>query len=198
MAPYLALAGLLSAGWWAENDVRRLRVATTRLQRTALAGLVIALGLFDQVPRNVAPSNTGLRDHLHSVQQLVSGMDAALPEGAQVFQLPITTFPEAGPTRELEDYSLLEPYLSTSSDLHWSYGGLRGRESDWQLAWGTQPLRPMLEGIASCGFKARQYYCQCPACGGGETFPPRQTAEFDTSDRHLAHAQLEGKPLHAQ
>lgn len=154
MAPYLALAGLLSAAWWAEHDVRRLRVATTRLQRTALAGLVIALGLFDQVPRNVAPSNTGLRDHLHSVQQLVSGMDAALPAGAQVFQLPITTFPEAGPTRELEDYSLLEPYLSTSSDLHWSYGGLRGRESDWQLAWGTQPLRPMLEGIASCGFKA--------------------------------------------
>jgi lipopolysaccharide biosynthesis regulator YciM len=42
-----------------------------------------------------------------------------------------------------------------------------------------------------CGFKARQFYWQCPACGGWETFPPRLTAEYDTADRHLVRAQLE-------
>jgi lipopolysaccharide biosynthesis regulator YciM len=44
---------------------------------------------------------------------------------------------------------------------------------------------------ANCGFKARQFHWQCPACGGWETFPPRLTAEYDTSDRHLVRAQVE-------
>jgi lipopolysaccharide biosynthesis regulator YciM len=30
-----------------------------------------------------------------------------------------------------------------------------------------------------CGFKARQFYWLCPACGGWETYPPRRTEEFD-------------------
>lgn len=31
----------------------------------------------------------------------------------------------------------------------------------------------------NCGFKARQFYWRCPACGGWETYPPRRTEEFD-------------------
>lgn len=31
----------------------------------------------------------------------------------------------------------------------------------------------------SCGFRARQYYWQCPACGGWETYPPRRTEELE-------------------
>lgn len=31
----------------------------------------------------------------------------------------------------------------------------------------------------NCGFKARQFYWQCPGCGGWETYPPRRTEEFD-------------------
>lgn len=45
---------------------------------------------------------------------------------------------------------------------------------------------------SSCGFKAKQFYWQCPACGGWETFPPRLTAEGDMSGRHLAHAHVQG------
>ncbi len=31
----------------------------------------------------------------------------------------------------------------------------------------------------NCGFKARQFYWHCPACGGWETYPPRRAEEFD-------------------
>ena len=31
----------------------------------------------------------------------------------------------------------------------------------------------------SCGFKARQFYWRCPACGGWETYPPKRTEEYD-------------------
>lgn len=44
----------------------------------------------------------------------------------------------------------------------------------------------------NCGFKAKQFYWQCPACAGWETFLPRRTAEYETSDRHLAKLQSEG------
>ena len=30
-----------------------------------------------------------------------------------------------------------------------------------------------------CGFKARQFYWRCPACGGWETYPPKRTEEYD-------------------
>ena len=42
----------------------------------------------------------------------------------------------------------------------------------------------------NCGFKARQFFWQCPACGGWETFPPRRTAELDSAGRHLARMQI--------
>jgi lipopolysaccharide biosynthesis regulator YciM len=31
----------------------------------------------------------------------------------------------------------------------------------------------------NCGFKARQFYWNCPACGGWETYPPKRAEEFD-------------------
>ncbi len=33
----------------------------------------------------------------------------------------------------------------------------------------------------NCGFKARQFYWRCPACGGWETYSPRRSEEFDQS-----------------
>ena len=32
---------------------------------------------------------------------------------------------------------------------------------------------------ASCGFKARQFYWRCPACGGWESYSPKRSEEFD-------------------
>ena len=31
----------------------------------------------------------------------------------------------------------------------------------------------------NCGFKARQFYWHCPACGGWESYPPRRNEEFE-------------------
>jgi lipopolysaccharide assembly protein B len=42
----------------------------------------------------------------------------------------------------------------------------------------------------NCGFKARHFFWQCPACGGWETFPPRRTAELESPGRHLARMQI--------
>ena len=34
----------------------------------------------------------------------------------------------------------------------------------------------------NCGFKARQFYWHCPACGGWETYPPRRAAELEATE----------------
>ena len=39
--------------------------------------------------------------------------------------------------------------------------------------------RVALYPCSQCGFKARQYYWRCPACGGWETYPPRRAEEID-------------------
>jgi lipopolysaccharide biosynthesis regulator YciM len=33
----------------------------------------------------------------------------------------------------------------------------------------------------NCGFRARQFYWQCPACAGWETYPPRRAEEVDNA-----------------
>ena len=43
----------------------------------------------------------------------------------------------------------------------------------------TQTRRLARYRCEHCGFKARQFYWRCPACGGWETYPPRRTEEFD-------------------
>jgi lipopolysaccharide biosynthesis regulator YciM len=41
----------------------------------------------------------------------------------------------------------------------------------------TRPLA--MYRCSNCGFKARQFYWHCPACGGWDTYPPRRSEEFD-------------------
>jgi len=38
----------------------------------------------------------------------------------------------------------------------------------------------------NCGFKARQFYWHCPACGGWETYPPRRSEEFRSDTMRAA------------
>jgi phosphoglycerol transferase len=58
-------------------------------------------------------------------------MEAALPEGGMVFQLPVMDFPEA-PLPGIPSYDHFRPYLY-SSQLRFSFGSMKGRERErWQ------------------------------------------------------------------
>jgi len=99
-------------------------------------------------------------------------------------------------------------YVLVKADLHTNptLVGL-DRMLDAQVLAATDEIRPDLQMISAlvhshasrlavylcknCGFKAKQFYWHCPACGGWDTFPPRRTAEYDTAERHLARLQAE-------
>jgi phosphoglycerol transferase len=90
----------------------------------ALGGLLF-LGLADQTTPFFVPPYAQSAVAWRSDREFVRQLEAKLPAGAMIFQLPYMPFPE-GPPGEM---SLLRPYLHSKS-LRWSYGAMAGREAD--------------------------------------------------------------------
>ena len=104
--------------------------------RSSLASLLAILAavvvLWDQVPRSPdARETAAITFQIDSDREIVEKMEAALPPGAMVFQIPIMDFPES-PAPGLSPYDHLRPYLF-SNRLRYSFGSMKGREDTlWQ------------------------------------------------------------------
>src|SRR5262249_47419755 len=72
---------------------------------------------------------------------------------SMIFQLPVKRFPETIPIERVTDYDLFKGYLH-SKTLRWSYGAMRGRQSDiWQATVMAKPIPEMVETIAFADFE---------------------------------------------
>jgi len=83
----------------------------------------------------------------------VQALEAHLPHGTMIFQLPYVAFPESpGPTPDMPDCDHFRPYLH-STTLRWSYGAMKGRKTDaWQKWLAEQPLDKMVPALVDAGF----------------------------------------------
>jgi len=124
----LAAIGLL-VGALVERATRRARrPALARGAAAALAGaLLVGVAYWDQVPPPDAAARAATIASYDSDAAFVRELEAALPPGAAVFELPWIPFPESPPVGAALDPDQLRPYLHSAS-LHWSGGGIRGRE----------------------------------------------------------------------
>ena len=101
-----------------------------------VAGAVILCGLifWDQVPR--APTReeiTAIERQVAADRDFTERMEAALPSGAMVFQMPVMEFPES-PIQGVPPYDHFRPYIF-SKHLRFSFGTHKGREREtWQPA----------------------------------------------------------------
>lgn len=143
----LAIVLLYAAQRLSVLEKEGLSPAASETRRIAtVTGLLAAclLIFFDQVPRAPSAEKTGiLRTQIESDRRFVSQMEAALPPGAPVFQLPAMEFPEA-PVAGIASYDHFRPYLY-SRHLRFSFGAVRGRDvSRWQQA----VQQKLLEGAA--------------------------------------------------
>ena len=104
--------------------------------RIWLAGAAVLCGLifWDQVPR--APTSdlrATIDRQVAADREFTEKMEAALPDGAMVFQLPVMEFPES-PIPGVPPYDHFRPYLF-SKHLRFSFGTHKGREREkWQPA----------------------------------------------------------------
>jgi hypothetical protein len=124
---FMALAaGGLALSLWLERLPRR--TWTTQAYCGGLL-LVLALGIWDQTTPGVVPNYAQLKTS-HAAEVAYFGeLEAALPPGAMVFQLPYIAYPEARAFGRCGSYDHFRPYLATKS-LRWSFGTFRGRPAD--------------------------------------------------------------------
>ena len=142
----LAAAGLLVDGW---RDRRAREQASWKTSAVLAAGLVVAL--LDQTSGADVPRYGPNAAEWASNRVFVTGIERRLPAGAMVFQLPVVPFPESPRLAGMKDYDQFFGYLH-SRRARWSYGGIKGREADWQQALGGQPPRLILDRLVAAGF----------------------------------------------
>ncbi|HUY35993.1 MAG TPA: hypothetical protein VMV69_24860 [Pirellulales bacterium] len=132
--------------WWS-------RSGRPRYQFHWLLASLTVLGVIDEAGRGRVPEYAALRAQFANDAEFVARIEAALPEGAMVFQLPYARFPEFVAPHVLGEYEHFRPYFHSDS-LRWSYGAMKGRAEDlWQRELASRPLDEQVRAIAAKGFR---------------------------------------------
>ena len=123
--------------------------------RVIAAAALAVIGLLDQLPRRW-PDEVYARMTADAKSDVKLGreLEATLPSGAMVFQLPVLGFPEVLPPFRLADYEHFRPYLATNR-LRFSYGAAKFRaRSRWQRDLENLPVETLVRRLESYGFAA--------------------------------------------
>ena len=116
---------------------------------------VLVFGVWDQIGA-LAPLNrayAATRTEWTTIESFVHALEARLPRGAMVFQLPLTTYLNDAGEGRMRVYDEIKPYLA-SPILHWSYPALDNAVVRWQHAVARLPPRAMAQALRDAGFRA--------------------------------------------
>jgi hypothetical protein len=121
--------------------------------RAVLAALVVAIAVADQVPlRGGRPEIRRTALLVTGDRAFVTGVEAALPEGAMLFMLPLVEFPEGRAVLGAREYDHLRPYLHARR-LRFSFGTDKGRPREaWQLEMVAHGPAQMTAELERYGF----------------------------------------------
>jgi phosphoglycerol transferase len=141
----MVAAGLFIERWRAKPSL------STRTSWAVLSGILL-VALLDQTSGADVPRYSANAKEYDSDASFVGAIERRLAPGAMVFQLPVVPFPGEMPGLvRMSDYDEFVGYLH-SRRLRWSYGGMKGREADWQNALSGQPTGLLLARLAAVGF----------------------------------------------
>jgi hypothetical protein len=145
--------------------LERLRGRRPRLA-DALTPLVLALGLLDQATLRAVRAYAALKTAYQSDAALVRRIEASVPAGAMIFQLPHVSFPEGMAVQGMGSYDTIRPYLHSHS-LRWAQPAMRGRAGDaWLAAVSEQEPPRLLRTLTDAGFEGLLIDRQGYADGG--------------------------------
>ncbi len=115
--------------------------------------LLTVLGLIDQSAKRFVPVYDNAIVEYQNDADFIRKIEASVPAGSMIFQLPVKRFPETAAIERVTDYDLLKGYLHSKS-LRWTYGAMRGRPSDlWQASVAANPIPEMVEAVALTDFE---------------------------------------------
>jgi phosphoglycerol transferase len=135
-------------------DRRRGGSGRSRLLTPAAAALLLLVGVADQQVAQSVPPYAASAAMWNSDEAFVRQIEATVPAGSMIFQLPFMAFPESGTSHEAGDADLLKPSLHSTS-LRWSLGGIKGRpETDWGWSAVQRSPQEAIDIITKMGFAA--------------------------------------------
>ena len=113
--------------------------------------VVLGLGILDQTNPSFAPNYARTKRRYQSEGAFIAQIEASVPSGAMIFQLPNVHFPEVPSVAAMNAYDELRGYLHSRS-LRWSSGAMKGRpEALWEqrngLDIGNEPAVVGPEGV---------------------------------------------------
>ncbi|MEX1008176.1 MAG: hypothetical protein WD271_10085 [Acidimicrobiia bacterium] len=154
---FLAFFAFTAVAYGLDWICRRVPDRPWRVPVVALGlGVILVFGILDQVSPAAIPDYDATAARWVSDAAFVARVERALPAGAAVFELPYRYFPEAPLTGNLGPYDLVRGYVHSDS-LRWSWGGVLGREADWQPSTARLSVGPMLDRVAAVGFGGLVY-----------------------------------------
>jgi phosphoglycerol transferase len=152
---FIAFYALVAVGLTLDKLVARIPDAAWKPYATAgIAIALVTVGVLDQTSSAIIPDSRRNSAQWNSDAAFVARIEGTVGPGGAVFQLPYLPFPEAElslPPYGIKDYDPYRGYLH-SQGLSWSYGGMRGRASDWQRQVVRLPRAQMLDAIVAVGF----------------------------------------------
>jgi phosphoglycerol transferase len=128
----LAAVGLL-LGALIDRATRPGRPVVRGVVAAVVAFALVGIAYWDQVPAADPAARAATVASFDSDAAFVAELEAELPPGSAVFQLPYIDFPESPPVGLAHDADQFRLFLH-STDLVYSGGGIRGREAVDQLA----------------------------------------------------------------
>jgi hypothetical protein len=138
---------------WGATAVSRAAWTRRRAASVFAAALLAALTLADQLPPRTRPE--AIRERGAAVASdavFTRSLEAVLPAGAMLFQLPVVDFPEGLRIRGASDYEHLRPYLH-ARQLRFSYGSDKGRPREaWQRRVEALEPEAMADALERMGF----------------------------------------------
>ena len=148
---FIAFFSLMAVGIVVDRFYRR---AATPARNVFYAVLTLAfIGAFlDQTTSAYVPTYEKTKAEFLSDQQFVRSIEAALPAGAMIFQLPYVPFPEHPEMHKMADYDHFRGYMH-SKNLRWSFGAMKNRDDDLaQQQVASLPPAELAQTLAVAGF----------------------------------------------
>jgi phosphoglycerol transferase len=174
--PFVACLSLAAVALGLDRLQRRWR----RVAWAACA-LVLLAGLYDQTSKKDVRDYAAAAREFNSDRDMVKAIEARVPRGAMIFQLPFVSFPERG-------YDQLRPYFH-SATLRWSFPAMSGRETaTWLQQIAALPNAELLDAVARAGFDGilidRKEYGRAGPLEAGLTVLLNQVAFVSANGRY--------------
>jgi phosphoglycerol transferase len=151
ISPFIAFLALAAVALW----IDRATLPRARWVRAVVWSLLLAIGIADQHPPvkgAVAHVQLGT-EPWRDVVAFVQDLEARLPEGAMVYQLPPRPYPNDAGIEKMSVYDHFLPYLA-SRRLRWSYPTLSVKQLYWEKALLRLPQPEWPAYLAQAGFQA--------------------------------------------